>query len=161
MNSFEHLTTPRLALRPFDPETARAVVEGDLSMLEPAEGWPHEDTVDGLSGAVKYGWPAGWMITLGGKIIGDCGTHGPADPQGVVEIGYGLAANYRGHGFGTEVVGAVTNWLLGLPEISAVVASTLADNFPSRRVLEKNGFSFTGFDDEGQALYRRDAATAR
>ncbi len=156
MSTFESLATPRLLLVPFDPETARAVVDGDLSSLDPVEGWPHQDTIDGLSGPVKYGWPAGWMVTLDGKVIGDCGTHGPADAQGVIEIGYGLAADYRGRGFGTEMVGAISRWLLEARDVRAVIASTLADNISSRRVLEKNGFGFTGFDDEGQALYRRE-----
>ena len=154
MSSFEPLTTARLSLVPFDPETARAVLAGDLSSLDPAPDWPHEDTVDGLSGAVQYGWPAGWMVTFEDKVIGDCGTHGPADKDGVIEIGYGLAASQRGRGFGTELVGAISAWLLGQPGVSAVIASTLADNFASRRVLEKNQFAFSGYDQEGQALYR-------
>ena len=155
MPSFEPLTTARLSLVPFDPETARAVVSGDLSSLDPAPGWPHEDTVDGLSGAVKFGWPAGWMVTFEDKVVGDCGTHGPADKDGTIEIGYGLAPSYRGRGFGTELVGAISGWLLGQPEVSIVLASTLSDNVASRRVLEKNHFTFVGYGDDGQALYER------
>ncbi|MDA8102786.1 MAG: GNAT family N-acetyltransferase [Nitrospiraceae bacterium] len=157
VSSFVQLSTPNLTLLPFDAQTARAVVNGDLSSLSPAEGWPHEDTVDGLSGAVKYGWPAGWMVMLEGKIIGDCGTHGPANSDGVIEIGYGLAAPFRGRGFGTELVGAASQWLLGQPDVRAVIATTLVANVASRRVLEKNAFVLSGFDDEGQAVYRLSA----
>ncbi len=115
MSSFVQLSTPNLTLLPFDAQTAGAVVNGDLSSLSPAEGWPHEDTVDGGSGAVKYGRPAGWMVMLEGKIIGDCGTHGPANGDGVIEIGYGLAASFRGRGFGTELVGPSVSGFLGSP----------------------------------------------
>lgn len=48
--------------------------------------------------AVDRGHPPGWMVTLEHSVIGDCGIHGFADSAGVIEIGYGLAAAYRGHG---------------------------------------------------------------
>lgn len=80
-------------------------------------------------------------------VIGDCGTHGPADNEGAIEIGYGLAARYRGQGFGTELVAALTRWLLAQPGIRRVRARTHVGNLASRRVLEKAGFrqvSLTG-----------------
>jgi len=46
--------------------------------------------------------------------------------------------------------------LLEQDQVQAVVASTDVDNLASRRVLEKNGFLLSGFDNHGQALYRRD-----
>jgi RimJ/RimL family protein N-acetyltransferase len=95
------------------------------------------------------------MVTLDETVIGDCGTHGSADETGVIEIGYGLAQPFRGRTYGTELVGAMTEWLLARPGIRAVRASTLADNAASRRILEKNGFSLTGYDDHGQAVYQR------
>jgi RimJ/RimL family protein N-acetyltransferase len=88
-------------------------------------------------------------------VIGDCGTHGGADETGVIEIGYGLAEPFRGRRYGTELVGAMTEWLLAQPRIQAVRASTLADNAASRRVLENNGFSLTGYDANGEAVYQR------
>jgi len=83
----------------------------------------------------------------GDIVIGDCGTHGPADADGSIEIGYGLAPRYRGQGFGTELVAALTRWLLAQPGIRRVLARTHVANLPSRRVLEKAGFrqvSLTG-----------------
>jgi len=142
-------------------ETARGIVAGDVSGLitaglAAADGWPHEDTADGLAMAVKAGYPPGWLITAGGAVIGDFGTHGPVDEAGRVEIGYGLAAPSRGQGYGSEVVAAITEWLLAQPEVRQVRACTLTDNLPSRRVLEKAGFAYTGIED-GEAVYERDA----
>lgn len=151
---FDAITTPRLRLLPISADTARAIIAGDLAGLRPAEGWPHEDTVDGLSMAIKHGQPAGWMVTLDGEVIGDCGTHGPIDGDGTVEIGYGLAVPYRGRGYGSEVVAAITDWLAGQQGVHVVRASTLQDNAASRRVLEKAGFRLTGLDGEGQAVYQ-------
>jgi RimJ/RimL family protein N-acetyltransferase len=139
--SFERVVTDRLVLEPIARDVAEAVVAGDLSALRVGEGWPHADTVDGLGMAVRHGHAAGWFVTLEGEIIGDCGTHGPPDEAGDVEIGYGLAAPYRGRRYGSELVVAASRWLLRRPGVRRVVArAVLADNMPSRRALERAGF---------------------
>jgi RimJ/RimL family protein N-acetyltransferase len=150
------LQTARLRLEPVTAEAARAVIAGDFSGLKPAEGWPHEDTADGLAMVVKTGIPLSWFIVADGAVIGDCGLHGPVDEAGNAEIGYGLAAPSRGQGYGSEAVAAITGWLLSQPEVRQLRACTLTDNVPSRRVLEKAGFSYTGIDD-GEAVYLRDS----
>jgi RimJ/RimL family protein N-acetyltransferase len=153
------LRTARLRLEPVTIETARAILAGDLSGLTVADGWPHEDTADGLAMAAKGGRPPSWLILADGMVIGDCGLHGPVDEDGGVEIGYGLAAPWRGQGYGSEAVAAITEWLLGQPEVRQIRARTLISNAPSRRVLEKAGFQFTGLDD-GEAVYQLMAAGA-
>jgi RimJ/RimL family protein N-acetyltransferase len=86
-------------------------------------------------------WPV-WLVTLGGLVIGDCGTVGPVDQAGDIEIGFGLAAEHRGVGYGTELVKALSHWLLCQAGTRRVVArEVLADNTPSRRALERAGFS--------------------
>jgi RimJ/RimL family protein N-acetyltransferase len=104
----------------------------------------------------KTGVPGGWLIVAGDEVIGDCGTHGPVDEAGNVEIGYGLAALSRGQGYGSEAVAAITGWLLARPEVRQIRACTLTDNMPSRRVLEKAGFAYIGIED-GEAIYQQDA----
>jgi RimJ/RimL family protein N-acetyltransferase len=152
---FVPLETPRLRLEPMSTEQAEAILAGDLSGLTAGRGWPHSDTADGLRMALLRSHPPGWLIKLSGAagdpvdgiVIGDCGTHGPADSEGSIEIGYGLAARYRGQGFGTEVVAVLTEWLLAQPGLRSVRARTHIGNLPSRRVLEKAGFrhvSLTG-----------------
>jgi RimJ/RimL family protein N-acetyltransferase len=134
------IPTPRLLLRPVDEEEARAIVAGDLSGLPAGRGWPHADTLDAMA---MIGGPAaarGWLVTLDGTIIGDCGTHGAPDAGGEVEIGYGLAEPFRGRGYGTEVVEALSRRLLAQPGVRRVTAGVLADNIPSRRALERAGF---------------------
>jgi RimJ/RimL family protein N-acetyltransferase len=158
---FAPLKTARLRLEPVTTEMARGVVAGDLSVLTAAgltaaEGWPHDDTVDGLTMPAKTGVPGGWLIVAGDAVMGDCGTHGPVDDAGNVEIGYGLAEPSRGQGYGSEAVAAITAWLLTQPEVRRIRATTLTDNMPSRRVLEKAGFAYAGVEDD-EAVYWRDA----
>ena len=62
--------------------------------------------------AIEHGHPAGVARQVLGRVIGDCGIRAPVDDAGCVEIGYGLADPYQGQGFGTEVVMAISDWLL-------------------------------------------------
>ena len=137
------IATPRLVLVPLSRELAEAVVGGDLAAVAHADGWPHEDTLDGLGLALDPDVPSlGWLVTLAGIVIGDCGTVGLVDAAGEIEIGYGLAAEQRGLGFGTELVVGLSSWLLAQPGVRRVVArGVLAGNTPSRRALERAGFA--------------------
>ncbi len=133
---------------------ARLIAAGDVDDLAPAEGWPQPGTKNGVSHALEHGRPAGWLVRLDGRVIGDCGTKGPVDDCGGVEIGYGLARPCWGQGFGTEVVEAISDWLLAQPGVTAVRANTVPTNIASRRVLEKAGFVNVG-GDEREILYER------
>ena len=138
----ETIDTPRLRLIPISAAEAEAILRRDLSAVNAGEGWPHEDTLDGLRLA------PGWFVSLDGVVIGDCGTHGPADEHGGVEIGYGLAAPYRGRGYGGELVLALSQWVLRQPGVRRVVTRVLVDNAPSRRALERAGFVLESDDGE-------------
>jgi RimJ/RimL family protein N-acetyltransferase len=134
------IDAPRLVLLPVSRELAEAITTGDLSAVHPGEGWPHQGTLDGFRMALTRGHAPGWLVTVDGLAIGDCGVHGEPDEQGVVEIGFGLAAPYRGVGYGTELVVALSEWLLEQPEVTQVCARAVLDNWPSRRALERAGF---------------------
>jgi RimJ/RimL family protein N-acetyltransferase len=148
VESFEPIVTARLVLQPIARSTAEAVLAGDFAGIRTGQGWPHADTVDGLRMAVLGGHPAGWFVTLNGIVIGDCGVPGPADDRGDIEVGYGLAAPHRGHGYGTELVAALSQWLLAQTDVQRVVArGVLTANTPSRTVLERAGFTIERADE--------------
>jgi [ribosomal protein S5]-alanine N-acetyltransferase len=155
IDHFEPLQTSRLRLEPITDEVARSIANGDVTGLAAAEGWPQAGTMNGVALAIEHGHPAGWLVRFSDRVIGDCGIHAPVDDAGCVEIGYGLAAAYRGQGFGTEVVAAVSDWLLAQPSVSTVRARTLPTNAASRRVLEKAGFTSVG-TTEDENVYERD-----
>ena len=103
----------------------------------------------------QWEWYAMWMIELrDGTHIGDLCFKGPG-ANGVVEIGYGILEEYRGHGYATEAVGAAVDWALQQPLVSRVEAETEPDNRASQRVLEKCGFLPTAaVGEEGPRFFR-------
>jgi GNAT superfamily N-acetyltransferase len=153
---FDPLQTRRLRLEPITTEVARAIASGGAAGLGAADGWPQAGTRNGVALAIEHGHPAGWLVRWSGRVIGDCGIRAPVDDAGSVEIGYGLADPYQGLGLGSEVVTAISDWLLAQPVVSTVSARTLPSNAASRRVLEKAGFVLVGTTDQ-ECVYARTA----
>lgn len=101
-----------------------------------------------LEGCLKHPeqweWYAIWMIDLkDGTHIGELPFKG-IDLNGVVEIGYGVSAEYEGKGYATEAVSAIVHWAVHQPGVTRVEAETEFENKASQRVLEKSGFLATG-----------------
>jgi RimJ/RimL family protein N-acetyltransferase len=124
---------------------AKAIVAGDYSGLVAGPGWPHDDTLDGIQLAAQFATTdeeTGFLVVLvaTGEVIGDAGWHGGPDAAGAVEIGFGLAAPFRGRGLGTETVRAVRDWARSQPGVATVLAEALESNIASRRALEAAGF---------------------
>ena len=138
-------------LLPQTLESARALLAGEDAGLSLADGYPHADTLDALRMFVENGSTdddGGWFVTLAdGRVIGDCGTIGWTDQDGRVEIGYGLAAPYRGKGYGTEAVRVLADWVAAQPGVTAVTAEVEVGNNASRRLLERLGFTLVDPDD--------------
>lgn len=85
------------------------------------------------------------------RIVGSAIFKG-APVDGTVEIGYGIAPRCQGRGYATAGVDALVALALARAEVDAVHAETSVVNVASRRVLQKNGFRFTGqrlTDDDG------------
>jgi RimJ/RimL family protein N-acetyltransferase len=157
VHGVEPIRTPRLVLAPLDPDRAAAIARGEFGGLRCGEGWPHEDTVDGVRLVLATPGAAMWLITREGVLIGDVGTHGPPDADGSVEIGYGVAEPYRGRGYGLEAISALCAWLRAQPDVRRVLANTDAENVPSRRILECIGFGLIG-EDAGESSYALEGA---
>jgi RimJ/RimL family protein N-acetyltransferase/ribosomal protein S18 acetylase RimI-like enzyme len=81
-----------------------------------------------------------------GEVIGDIGFHGPPDPAGTVEIGYGLAEQHRGRGLAGESAVAICALAWSRPEVHRIIAETDQANTPSAGVL-----LHAGFHDDGAA----------
>jgi RimJ/RimL family protein N-acetyltransferase len=145
------LAGPRLRLERLGVERARALAAGDLSVVRAAEGWPHRDSLDAVrmdAAHASCDEDTGFLavLTASGLVVGEAGWKGGPDSHGDAEIGYGLAAPYRRQGLGTELVALVSDWAQAQEGVRRVVAEVLADNLPSRRALERNGFRLDRVD---------------
>lgn len=105
-----------------------------------------------------YGWyalrrsPAGEPAVL----VGAGGYLGLPDEMGQVEIGFSVAARWRGRGYATEMVETLVARALADPRVLRIVARTTADNQACCRVLEKTGFRRAGGDEpSGELLFER------
>lgn len=81
-----------------------------------------------------------WMMVAEGEVVGLCGYKRPADTNGIVEIGYGVAPSRRRLGHATRAVAAMVAETARDPLVKAIVAETAVDNAPSQRALAANGF---------------------
>ena len=163
------LQTPRLALIETPLDVIRTRLEradfdaavptpsGTISVHFP-EAWPGDELVlfpMYLEPSHEPSW-GGFALELAtGRAVGGAGCKGRPGDDGRVEIGYGLSPEARGKGYATELVGALVDWLLARPEVSAVTAETSVENRASQRVLEKCNFVRVGerTDEEDGPLY--------
>jgi ribonuclease D len=143
--------SPQLA--PVADRAARdALLRGELGGLEAAPGWPHDDTAPAM-GFLDSGGLVVLIIDDEGRIAGECGIKTAPGPDGVVEIGYGLAAPSRGKGLGSAAVAALVAWLAARPDVRVIEAEVHVGNVASWRVLERLGFTATGAEVRGYRRY--------
>ncbi|MBO2527266.1 MAG: N-acetyltransferase [Clostridiales bacterium] len=104
----------------------------------------------------QWEWYAIWMIELkDGTHIGELCFKG-INKSGSTEIGYGTDEEYRGRGYASEAVTAVSAWALEQNGINCVTAEVERENTASVRVLEKSGFELTGRIGEEGPIYRKE-----
>jgi RimJ/RimL family protein N-acetyltransferase len=148
------LETARLSLRPFtaadevaihavyaDPEVMRWVGHG--AHRSPAET---NRALRGYADALLargYGFVA-VVERESGAVVGDAGLHPLAGRGPDVELGYTLARAAWGHGYATEMGGALVGHAFGALGLPRVMAQVEPDNIGSRRVLEKLGMTERG-----------------
>lgn len=88
-------------------------------------------------------------------LVGWGGFKGPP-VDGVVELGYAVAPDFRSRGIASDAVLEMLREAFAHTGVVAVIAHTLAEPNPSTRVLEKTGFLFDGelTDEEDGRLWR-------
>lgn len=159
---------PRIETRRLDLITAseaslRAELEGPASLaatldVEVPGSWP-PDLYDAEAVSYSLNWlhahpdDAAWSfyyIVLRGSakgrsiLIGAGGFKGPADAEGVVEVGYSIVRNHQRLGYATEAVEGWLRFAFASPDVKMVIGQTLPKLIASIGVLEKLGFRFAG-----------------
>ncbi|GAC1317324.1 MAG: hypothetical protein NVSMB2_10920 [Chloroflexota bacterium] len=88
------------------------------------------------------------MVVLDGKVVGDVSWHavhhGPPPWSRCWNIGIALLPEWRGRGLGAPAQRALAEYLFANTAVARVEASTLFDNAPEQRALEKAGFKREG-----------------
>lgn len=148
------ILTARLTLRPFtlddtdaahaiyrDPDVMRFVASGPLDTIEA--------TRKTLAGHIEHQAANGfsfWAVVEQdtGRLMGDAGlcllgSHGPE-----AELGFTLARDCWGRGYGTEVARSCLHAAFSELEMDRVIAVTEHENVRSIRVLEKIGMKLQG-----------------
>jgi RimJ/RimL family protein N-acetyltransferase len=149
------ILTERLSLRPLTPIYAAQVADGAPRDVNWADDFPFEGDQTAAGMYLHAGAPAGpWVpyvisVQATGRAIGGVGYHGEPDPDGVLQIGYGLVPSARGHGYAREALGGLVGFARA-HGAKRIIAGLEYDNVPSRKVLLANGFQAA--DDRNYAL---------
>jgi RimJ/RimL family protein N-acetyltransferase len=153
---------PRIVLRPLDQATARAILDGERRP-DWSGGYPTAGDRDIARFLFERppteGTPSLWLPhqilhSSTGTVIGGIGCHRPPDANGSVEIGYGIAAEWRNQGLTTEAAATLIRAFAGAG-VRTVVARTDADNIPSQAVLRHIGFARHGVGADGLLIWQR------
>ena len=86
-------------------------------------------------------WYTYWLVVVAAEAFGAglAGFKGMPDPNGEVEISFGIDPAFRGQGYTTEAVRALIAWAFGATACHAISASVKKDNVASNQVLTKAG----------------------
>ncbi|NML66112.1 GNAT family N-acetyltransferase [Hymenobacter sp. RP-2-7] len=111
----------------------------------------------GRTAAGWYNWYA--LLNAAGDVprtlVGSGGFTGPPDATGLVELGYSIAADWRGQGLATELVAGLVQQAAATGLVHRLVAHTQPENLISQKVLLANGFESSGTDVNGQLRFER------
>jgi RimJ/RimL family protein N-acetyltransferase len=147
---FTEIVTERLALRDLEASDGPRVFSYHRR-LEVArfQTWATE-SVDAIQSFIRAlealdpDTPGRWyqvgiFLLTDGKLIGDCGFRVARDEPQQVEIGVTLAPEFQGHGYATEAVRALLDFLLVTLGKHRVWGSVDPRNVPSIKLLERIG----------------------
>ena len=155
------LVTERLLLEPITLEMVEAVVRGDRQTAEALararlpDEWPGATLIHQGFGAsldavradpARRLWGDRLLISRHGdrRVLGSVVFHGYPGEDGVVDVGYGVAAAAQRQGIATEGTRACVRWALEQPGVRAVRATTFPWHVASLRVIERCGMRREG-----------------
>ena len=83
-----------------------------------------------------------WGITIkdSGEVIGSCGFLNMLSKHHRADVGYELSKEYWGKGLASEALAAVVKYGFDHFQLERIQALIEPDNFPSQKLVEKQGF---------------------
>lgn len=167
--------TEHLIVRSFRDADAQKLYENHLdeevkkwfpneSYADPAEA---QDAVHFYSSCVRneqMPYVVGAEMKETGELIGDAGISEAEGKTGEIEIGYCIGQKYRSKGYATELVKAVTEFVMAKFGINVICGRVVHGNEASEKVLKKAGYRFVeeefGAEDDpygrGMLVYRKE-----
>lgn len=146
-------TTERLIVRKFKAEDAKQLYENHMD--EEVRKWfPNEcyadleeaqDAIRFYADCVDHGklpFVLGVELKQTGELIGDAGISEVEGKPGETEVGYCIGHKYRGKGYATELLQAVSGFVVSRFGIGVIWGRVFYGNEASVKVLEKNGYQF-------------------
>jgi len=167
--------TEHLIIRKFTMEDARCLFENHLE--EEVKKWiPNESYADReeAAGAISFymdcvnnrhlPYVLAVELKQTGELIGDTGVNEVEGNPDEVEIGYTICKKHGGNGYDTELVDAMTEYVVATFGVNTLYGRVMRGNDASVRVLEKSGYSFVneefGAEDDpygkGMLIYKKE-----
>lgn len=167
--------TEHLRVRKFESEDAQRLYENHLE--DEVKQWiPNESYADleETRGAINFyvdcvnNKHLPYVLAVEsketGELIGDTGVNEVEGKPGEVEIGYGICKSHSGKGYATELLKAMTEFVIETFGMKILYGRVMKGNNASVRVLEKNGYQFVteefGAEDDpygnGMLIYKKE-----
>ncbi|MGQ3412477.1 GNAT family N-acetyltransferase [Natrinema sp. LN54] len=93
-----------------------------------------------------------FLITADSTPIGTIGLHSIEWETRKAEIGYWIAPDHHGRGYGTEATERVVRYAFDQLGLHRIAARVFEFNEPSKRLLEKAGFTQEGVHRDGEFI---------
>ena len=145
--------TERLIIRKFEAEDAEQLYENHMD--EEVRKWfPNEcyadleeaqDAICFYADRVDHGkipYVLGVELKGTGELIGDTGISEVEGKPGETEVGYCIGQEYRGKGYATELLRALSGFVVSRFGIGVIWGRVVYGNEASVKVLEKSGYQF-------------------
>ena len=145
--------TERLIIRKFEAEDAEQLYENHMD--EEVRKWfPNEcyadleeaqDAIRFYADCVDHGklpFVLGVELKGTGELIGDTGISAVEGSPGETEIGYCIRQKYRRKGYATELLRAISGFVVSRFDIGVIWGRVVYGNEASAKVLEKSDYQF-------------------
>jgi RimJ/RimL family protein N-acetyltransferase len=162
----QNIRTSRPEIVPLSAEAIEALLQGDRDRLRALTGadfpqplTPPPYMADSLPVVLtrlrRHPMESEWWNWLvmnreTGQALGSIALGGKPDATGAVLIGYAMYPGLEGHGYATEAVRALMDWVFDQPDVKTVRALAPVWNTPAVQVAEKVGMRPVASDEDDE-----------
>ena len=150
MSAVVYFETPRLTVRSMRPSDVGAFVsyrsDPDVARYQSWDDYSLEQgraLVEEMQG-LRPGIPGEWyqlaIEDASGSLVGDLATHVDEHEHRQLEVGFTLAPEQQGQGYGTEALRGLLAYAFGTLDMHRVIAVTDARNDAAAALLARVGF---------------------